>query len=131
MNDVDVVWSVLRWVLWGAVAACVWMFLATLFYFLKIRWERHQKQQELKVLQAIRDGHHIGTSLLQHTRMWSGTLYPILIRLEVRGEICSMWQPYAGRYYYWIPVEQVAPGPADQRFRKTPKASTVLRGEEP
>jgi DNA-binding PadR family transcriptional regulator len=45
------------------------------------------------VLQALLQGHHHGFDIMDATALPSGTVYPILRRLEVEGCVNSRWEP--------------------------------------
>jgi DNA-binding PadR family transcriptional regulator len=47
------------------------------------------------VLQAIRRGHHYGFDLMHLTGLPSGTMYPMLRRLEASGLVRSRWEAKA------------------------------------
>jgi PadR family transcriptional regulator PadR len=49
----------------------------------------------LSVLHAIRDGVVYGFDILDATGLESGTVYPILGRLEEQGYLRSSWEPEA------------------------------------
>lgn len=44
------------------------------------------------VLQAIRRGHRYGFDLMRLTGLPSGTMYPLLRRLEAGGMVRSLWE---------------------------------------
>ena len=46
----------------------------------------------LEVMLKQADSHHYGYELMKMTGISSGTLYPILIRLEERGLLDAQWQ---------------------------------------
>jgi PadR family transcriptional regulator PadR len=72
----------------------------------------------LKVIFALLaepDGEHYGLELMQETGLPSGTLYPILMRLDRAGWVTSRWEeldPVAegrpNRRYYRLTAEGVA-----------------------
>ena len=44
------------------------------------------------VLQALLHGHHHGFDIMDATRLPSGTVYPILRRLDAEGHVRSRWE---------------------------------------
>ena len=44
------------------------------------------------VLQALLHGHHHGFDIMDATGLPSGTVYPILRRLDVEGHVRSRWE---------------------------------------
>ena len=44
------------------------------------------------VLQALLDGHHHGFDIMEATNLPSGTVYPILRRLDAEGLVKSHWE---------------------------------------
>jgi DNA-binding PadR family transcriptional regulator len=44
------------------------------------------------VLQALLDGHHHGFDIMDATGLPSGTVYPILRRLDAEGGVRSKWE---------------------------------------
>jgi DNA-binding PadR family transcriptional regulator len=44
------------------------------------------------VLQALLDGHHHGFDIMEATGLPSGTVYPILRRLDAEGGVRSRWE---------------------------------------
>ena len=44
------------------------------------------------VLQALLDGHHHGFDVMEATGLASGTVYPILRRLDAEGCVRSRWE---------------------------------------
>ena len=44
------------------------------------------------VLQALLDGHHHGFDIMDATGLPSGTVYPILRRLDAEGYVRSKWE---------------------------------------
>jgi PadR family transcriptional regulator PadR len=44
------------------------------------------------VLQALLDGHHHGFDIMEATGLPSGTVYPILRRLDAEGCVRSRWE---------------------------------------
>lgn len=44
------------------------------------------------VLQALLDGHHHGFDIMDATGLASGTVYPILRRLDAEGLVRSRWE---------------------------------------
>lgn len=47
------------------------------------------------VLQALLDGHHHGFDIMEATGLPSGTVYPILRRLDSEGCVRSKWEKQA------------------------------------
>lgn len=47
------------------------------------------------VLQALLDGHHHGFDIMDATGLPSGTVYPILRRLDAEGCVRSKWEKQA------------------------------------
>ena len=47
------------------------------------------------VLQALLDGHHHGFDIMEATSLPSGTVYPILRRLDAEGCVRSKWEKQA------------------------------------
>ena len=47
------------------------------------------------VLQALLDGHHHGFDIMDATGLPSGTVYPILRRLDAEGVVRSRWEKEA------------------------------------
>jgi PadR family transcriptional regulator, regulatory protein PadR len=47
------------------------------------------------VLQALLDGHHHGFDIMEATGLPSGTVYPILRRLDAEGCVRSRWEKHA------------------------------------
>jgi PadR family transcriptional regulator PadR len=45
-----------------------------------------------KVLQALLEGHHHGFDIMEATALPSGTVYPILRRLDAEGLVRSRWE---------------------------------------
>lgn len=45
-----------------------------------------------RILDALRDGERHGAELSKATKLWSGTLYPLLLKLEDEGVIKSEWE---------------------------------------
>ncbi len=83
---------------------------------------RALSRQALAVLSALagsaRDWEH-GYELCRLTGLQSGTLYPILIRLEARGYVEAEWQPPA------------LPGrPPRHAYRLTARGLTASRGAQ-
>lgn len=54
-------------------------------------WRRFQIKKEARVLAVIRDGVPYATEIAEKARVGSGSVYPILARLEQDGIICSDW----------------------------------------
>lgn len=45
-----------------------------------------------RILDALKDGERHGAEIGKTTKMWAGTLYPLLMRLEDDGLIKSQWE---------------------------------------
>jgi PadR family transcriptional regulator len=78
------------------------------------------------VLQALLHGHHHGFDIMDATALPSGTVYPILRRLEGEGVVKSKWereevarreQRPARRYYELSPAGAVLCREAAARYR--------------
>jgi PadR family transcriptional regulator, regulatory protein PadR len=78
------------------------------------------------VLQALLHGHHHGFDIMDATALPSGTVYPILRRLEAEGVVKSRWereavarreQRPARRYYELSPAGAVLSREAAARYR--------------
>lgn len=83
--------------------------------------ERKCSKQTLRLLAALADGAEEwkhGYNLSTCTGLKSGSLYPILMRLEDRGLLESQWQPstHPGR-------------PARHMYRLTPQGAVFSRNE--
>jgi PadR family transcriptional regulator, regulatory protein PadR len=69
-------------------------------------------ERVLRVLVADTAARHYGYDLMKAARLQSGTLYPMLARLEQEGMVCSQWetQPPDGRpprKYYQLTGEGI------------------------
>jgi PadR family transcriptional regulator PadR len=69
-------------------------------------------ERVLRVFLADPAGRHHGYDLMKAARLSSGTLYPMLGRLEREGLLTAAWEPLAGdpsgrppRKYYQLTVE--------------------------
>ena len=78
------------------------------------------------VLQALLGGHHHGFDIMDATGLPSGTVYPILGRLQERGLVSSRWEAAdahrsegrPARKYYRLTVEGRSALQAEvERFR--------------
>ena len=78
------------------------------------------------VLRAVTEGSSYGFDVMDATGLPSGTVYPILSRMEKRGLVVSRWQDAesereAGRpprrYYAVTPTGRTALAQALERFR--------------
>jgi PadR family transcriptional regulator PadR len=74
------------------------------------------------VLQAIANGQVYGYGIMQHTGLPSGTIYPILSRLEREDLILSRWEKR-------LPSEQDQ-RPPRKYYRLTSKAAKLLATAE-
>jgi PadR family transcriptional regulator, regulatory protein PadR len=72
----------------------------------------------LAALLADPDGEHYGLGLMQHTGLASGTLYPILARLQAAGWVEARWED-------GDPVE--AGRPVRRYYRLTGEGATRAR----
>ena len=79
----------------------------------------------LSVLQAVRDGIAYGFDILDATGLESGTVYPILSRLENDGLLTSTWEKEARahkdgrparRYYSITPAGKAALETATRQY---------------
>jgi PadR family transcriptional regulator PadR len=77
----------------------------------------------LKVIAALladADGEHYGLELMQETGLPSGTLYPILLRLDRAGWVTSRWER----------LDPVVEGRPNRRYyRLTGEGAAVARAE--
>jgi DNA-binding PadR family transcriptional regulator len=87
------------------------------------------------VLGAVANGYHYGFDMIDATGLASGTVYPILRRLERRGFVRSKWEDEAvataegrpqRRYYEISATGQTALVAASQRYAVA--ARTLLLG---
>ena len=88
------------------------------------------------VLQALEQGHRYGFEIMRVTRLKSGTVYPLLRRLEAAGLVVSQWEDEgaahgdgrpARRYYVATAEGERALGDALERIH----AQRQLFGEAP
>jgi PadR family transcriptional regulator, regulatory protein PadR len=88
------------------------------------------------VLNALVRGHSYGFEIVHATELPTGTVYPLLRRLEARGLVESKWEDEsaahaagrpARRHYRPTAAGEVALGEATERIR----AQQRLLGEEP
>lgn len=59
------------------------------------------------VLGAVASGYHYGFDMMDATGLASGTVYPILRRLERRGFVSSKWEDEAAAHGRGPPQAQV------------------------
>ncbi len=78
------------------------------------------------VLQALLDGNHHGFDVMDATGLPSGTVYPILRRLDAEGLVKSRWEKQGlarreqrppRRYYELTATGRVTAGEAAGRYR--------------
>jgi PadR family transcriptional regulator PadR len=78
------------------------------------------------VLQALLQGHHHGFDILDATSLPSGTVYPILRRLDAEGLVRSRWEKEGiarreqrppRRYYELTPSGRIFAAEAVGRYR--------------
>ena len=78
------------------------------------------------VLQALLQGHHHGFDIMDATALPSGTVYPILRRLDAEGLVRSRWekdgvarreQRPPRRYYELTPSGKIFAAEAAARYR--------------
>jgi PadR family transcriptional regulator, regulatory protein PadR len=93
------------------------------------------------VLQALLHDHHHGFDIMAATGLPSGTVYPILRRLDAEGCVRSRWedeatarqaQRPARRYYELTGGGRTVAVEASQRYRRladVPRALAPLKGE--
>jgi DNA-binding PadR family transcriptional regulator len=83
------------------------------------------------VLQALANGHHHGFDIMDATGLPSGTVYPILRRLDREGLLTSAWEKAAAaqreqrpprRYYDITPGGEEMLAGAVERFRALEQA---------
>ena len=82
------------------------------------------------VLQALLHGHHHGFDIMDATGLPSGTVYPILRRLDAEGCVRSRWEARRSarreqrppRRYY-----ELTAGGADRRARSIARATAPRR----
>jgi DNA-binding PadR family transcriptional regulator len=88
------------------------------------------------VLQALTQGFGYGFEIMRATQLPSGTVYPILRRLEAAGQLRSTWEDAATahdegrpprRYYEATPEGRVALAAVRDRVR----AQQALFGQDP
>ena len=87
------------------------------------------------VLQALLQGHHHGFDIMDATGLPSGTVYPILRRLDAEGHVRSRWEKEGlarreqrpPRRYYELtaPGRRVA-GEATSRYRALQDVAATL-----
>lgn len=85
--------------------------------------------QRALVLEAIAAGRHHGWDIMDATDLPSGTVYPILRRIEEEGLVRAKWEPEAiarkeqrpaRRYYELTPAGVAQLNEARLRFRAMP-----------
>lgn len=54
---------------------------------------RRRQRREDEVFNAVARGVHYTLDIARVTRMRSGSLYPVLYRLEAAGKLRSEWEP--------------------------------------
>ena len=102
----------------------------------------HQRESKTRitystalVLGAVANGYHYGFDMMDATGLASGTVYPILRRLERRGLVSSKWEDEAAataegrprrRYYEISGTGQTELAAASQRYAVA--ARTLLLG---
>jgi DNA-binding PadR family transcriptional regulator len=79
---------------------------------------RAMSMTTLSVLTAIRDGVEYGFDILDTTGLESGTVYPILSRLENEGLVRSSWEDAAAAH--------ASGRPARRYYTITPAGKTAL-----
>jgi DNA-binding PadR family transcriptional regulator len=92
------------------------------------------------VLLALANGHHHGFDIMDATGLPSGTVYPILRRLDREGLLTSTWEKASvaqreqrppRRYYELAPAGEVMLAGAIERFRAieqaVPRAARKLK----
>jgi DNA-binding PadR family transcriptional regulator len=97
---------------------------------LRVARSRALSRQALAVLDALvesRQAWRHGYELAQLTGLRSGTLYPLLIRLEAMGYLEAEWQPPAApgrppRHAYRLTADGVARAIAEQASRPGARA---------
>jgi len=93
------------------------------------------------VLQALAEGHHHGFDIMDATSLPSGTVYPILRRLNAEGFTRSSWERETiarrehrppRRYYELKSTGTEAAREAGNRYRKTRRVNVLkpLANEE-
>jgi DNA-binding PadR family transcriptional regulator len=91
------------------------------------------------VLQALLDGRHHGFDIMEATGLASGTVYPILRRLDAEGLVRSRWEDAAlahrelrppRRYYELTSGGRSSVREALARFRETRGTRLRPRGAE-
>jgi DNA-binding PadR family transcriptional regulator len=89
------------------------------------------------VLQALVSGHHHGFDIMDATGLPSGTVYPILRRLDAEGLVRSRWeregvarreQRPPRRYYELSSGGAVVAREAAARYQAAPRAVAVKAG---
>jgi DNA-binding PadR family transcriptional regulator len=88
------------------------------------------------VLQALLQGHHHGFDIMDATGLPSGTVYPILRRLDAEGYVRSEWEKEGlarreqrppRRYYALTPVGRVAASDAVSRYRAIGDVTAAMK----
>ena len=89
------------------------------------------------VLQALVNGHHHGFDIMDATALPSGTVYPILRRLDAAGLVRSTWeregvarreQRPPRRYYELSSAGVIVAREAAARYRGRPRSLAVKAG---
>jgi DNA-binding PadR family transcriptional regulator len=70
------------------------------------------------ILRAIAEGHRHGFEIMEVSGMASGTVYPVLRRLEREGALASTWEDAPG------------PGPRRRVYALTPAGQALARAAE-
>jgi len=88
------------------------------------------------VLQALQQGHHHGFDIMDATRLPSGTVYPILRRLDAEGCVRSRWEKEGEarkeqrpprRYYELTPHGRLVAKAASDRYRPLQDVTAAAR----
>ena len=87
------------------------------------------------VLQALMQGHHHGFDIMDAVGLPSGTVYPILRRLDAEGLVRSRWEKEGvarreqrppRRYYELTPTGRVLAAEAVSRYRAIQDVAAAL-----
>jgi PadR family transcriptional regulator len=88
------------------------------------------------VLQALVQGHHHGFDVMDATGLPSGTVYPILRRLDAEGLVRSRWEKEGvarreqrppRRYYELTPSGRVFANEAIDRYRSLQQVAAAAK----
>jgi PadR family transcriptional regulator, regulatory protein PadR len=88
------------------------------------------------VLQALLQGHHHGFDVMDATGLASGTVYPILRRLDGEGLVRSRWEKEGvarreqrppRRYYELTSSGRIVAREASSRYRTLQEVSAALK----